>query len=171
MVSKMCGSQGLSKSVLGVRGIAAQLFPIPMPDSATLKKWDCLDSDTGEALAETVRKYHLPDFSNWQHPAAIERAFARLEKDLRTSLGVLAVQFRPACLNCMNALTFHRDLRRVIGRVATKSLERRAHFPDGSVAALSIAAGGTRRAGRSSPPAREGHGLQRARQRDRHLQR
>jgi hypothetical protein len=46
-----------------------------------------LDSDTGEALAEAVRKHHLPDFSNWKHPAAVERAFARLEKDLRTSLG------------------------------------------------------------------------------------
>jgi hypothetical protein len=38
-------------------------------------------------LAGAVRKYHLPDFSNWQHPAAFARAFARLEKDLRTSIG------------------------------------------------------------------------------------
>jgi len=43
--------------------------------------------DTGEDLAEEVRKHHIPDFSNWQHPAAFERAFARLEKDLRNSLG------------------------------------------------------------------------------------
>ena len=48
---------------------------------------ECLDSATGEALAEEVRKHHLPDFSNWQPPAAFARAFARLEKDLRTSLG------------------------------------------------------------------------------------
>ncbi len=33
--------------------------------------------DTGEALAEAIRKNHLPDFSNWQHPAAFARAFAR----------------------------------------------------------------------------------------------
>jgi hypothetical protein len=46
-----------------------------------------LDSDTGEDLAEAVRKYHIPDFSNWKNPAAFERAFARLEKDLRTSIG------------------------------------------------------------------------------------
>ena len=69
---------------------------IPLPDYAPLKKWKCLDSATGEAsafigfrrdkLAEAVRKYHLPDFSNWQHHAAFARAFARLEKDLRTSL-------------------------------------------------------------------------------------
>jgi hypothetical protein len=37
-------------------------------------------------LAAAVRNYHLPDFSNWP-PAAFTRAFARLEKDLRTSLG------------------------------------------------------------------------------------
>jgi hypothetical protein len=71
-----------------------------------LKKWECLDSDTGEdsafigfrrdKLAEEVRKYHLPDFSNWKNHDVFERAFApppfhfgatsRLEKDLRTSL-------------------------------------------------------------------------------------
>jgi hypothetical protein len=47
----------------------------------------CLDANTGEALAEAVRKYYLPDFSNWQPSAAFARAFARLEKDLRTSIG------------------------------------------------------------------------------------
>jgi len=61
-----------------------------------LKKWECLDSDTGEDLAEEVRKYHIPDFSNWKNHAVFERAFAppplcfgatgRLENDLRTSL-------------------------------------------------------------------------------------
>jgi len=40
-----------------------------------------------EDLAEEVRKYHIPDFSNWKNHAAFERAFARLEKDLRTSIG------------------------------------------------------------------------------------
>jgi hypothetical protein len=39
-------------------------------------------------LAEEVRKYHLPDFSNWQPPAAFVRAFARLENDLRTGFGI-----------------------------------------------------------------------------------
>jgi hypothetical protein len=64
-----------------------KLFPITLTDYATLKKWECLDSDTGEDLAEEVRKYHIPDFSNWKNHDAFERAFARLEKDLRTSLG------------------------------------------------------------------------------------
>ena len=70
---------------------------VPLTDFAPLKKWECLDSATGEAsafigfrrdkLAEAVRKYHLPDFSNWKNHDAFERAFARLEKALRTSLG------------------------------------------------------------------------------------
>jgi hypothetical protein len=57
-----------------------------LTDYATLKKWECLDSDTGEALAAAVRKHHLPDFSNWQPPAAFARAFGRLEKDLCISI-------------------------------------------------------------------------------------
>jgi hypothetical protein len=35
-------------------------------------------------LAEAARNHHLPDFSDWQPPAAFARAFARLEKALRT---------------------------------------------------------------------------------------
>jgi hypothetical protein len=68
------------------RGCAGLNDEIPLPGYATLKKWECLDSDTGEDLAEEVRKYHIPDFSNWKNHDAFERAFARLEKDLRTSI-------------------------------------------------------------------------------------
>ena len=64
-----------------------KLFPIRLVDVKTLREWECLDSDTGEDLAEEVRKYHIPDFSNWKNHDAFERAFARLEKDLRTSIG------------------------------------------------------------------------------------
>jgi hypothetical protein len=46
-----------------------------------------LELDTGAALAEAVRKYHIPDFSNWKNHDAFEKAFACLEKDLRTSIG------------------------------------------------------------------------------------
>ena len=51
-----------------------------------LRAWECLDSDTGEDWVEAVRKHHIPDFSNWKNHDAFEAAFARLEKDLRTSL-------------------------------------------------------------------------------------
>jgi hypothetical protein len=55
-------------------------------DMKTFRAWECLDSDTGEDLAEEVRKYHIPDFSNWKNHDAFEAAFARLEKDLRAHL-------------------------------------------------------------------------------------
>jgi hypothetical protein len=42
---------------------------------------------TFEDLAEAVRKNHIPDFSNWKNHDAFERAFAHLEKNLRTSVG------------------------------------------------------------------------------------
>jgi hypothetical protein len=68
-----------------------------LTEDAPLKKWECLDSDTGEDLAAAVRKYHFPDFSNWKNHDAFEHAFApptlhfgatsRREKDLRTSSG------------------------------------------------------------------------------------
>lgn len=64
-----------------------KLFPIRLMDMKTLREWECLDSDTGEDLAEEVRKYHIPDFSNWKNHDAFETAFARLENDLRTSSG------------------------------------------------------------------------------------
>lgn len=64
-----------------------KLFPIRLVDMKTLREWECLDSDTGEDLAEEVRKYHIPDFSNWKNYDAFEHAFARLENDLRTSIG------------------------------------------------------------------------------------
>jgi hypothetical protein len=59
-----------------------KLFPIRLVDMKTLRAWECLDSDTGEDLAEEVRKYHIPDFSNWKDHDAFESAFARLKKDL-----------------------------------------------------------------------------------------
>lgn len=41
----------------------------------------------GDDLAEGVRKYHIPDFSNWRNRDVFEAASARLEKDLRASIG------------------------------------------------------------------------------------
>jgi hypothetical protein len=35
------------------------------------------------SAAREVRKYHIPDFSNWKNHDAFERAFARLEKAWR----------------------------------------------------------------------------------------
>jgi hypothetical protein len=63
---------------------------LELTDYTTLRQWECLDSDirlyldtarlTGGDLAEEVRKYHIPDFSNWKNHDAFEPAFARLGK-------------------------------------------------------------------------------------------
>jgi RNA polymerase sigma-70 factor (ECF subfamily) len=77
--------------------LSAALGELPAEQRAVvhLKLWGGLASAantaTGEALAEEVRKYHLPDFSNWPPPPPLNvptlcyGATNRLEKDLRPS--------------------------------------------------------------------------------------
>jgi hypothetical protein len=50
-----------------------------------LQEWVCIDSTTGEDLAEEVRSYFIPNFSNWKSHDAFEKAFARLLADLKAS--------------------------------------------------------------------------------------
>ncbi len=60
------------------------LFPIRLITIDQLKKWTCFDSDTGEDLAIEVRKYFIPDFSNWKDHDNFEISFKRLLDDLRS---------------------------------------------------------------------------------------
>jgi class 3 adenylate cyclase len=60
-----------------------KLFPVRLVDMNTLQSWECIDPDTGEDLALEVRRYFIPDFSNWKDHDQFEAAFARLLKDLR----------------------------------------------------------------------------------------
>jgi hypothetical protein len=59
------------------------LFPISMVSFEDTREWECLDSDTGEDLAERGREYHIPDFANWKQEDDFEKAFAELMRDLR----------------------------------------------------------------------------------------
>jgi len=59
------------------------LFPISLVPHREIRKWECFDSDTGEDLAEKVREYHIPNFSNWKDEDEFEKAFADLMHDLR----------------------------------------------------------------------------------------
>ncbi len=43
----------------------------------------CEDHQTGKNLADDIREYHIPDFSNWQDCDAYELEFANLLADLR----------------------------------------------------------------------------------------
>lgn len=64
-----------------------KLFPIRLTSYEALQQWVCIDSTTGEDLAEEVRSYFIPDFSNWKGQDDFERAFARLYEDLKASAG------------------------------------------------------------------------------------
>jgi len=58
------------------------LFPISLVSHSEIKKWEYLDSDTGEDLAEKIREYHIPDFSLWRLMDEFEKAVADLMRDL-----------------------------------------------------------------------------------------
>jgi hypothetical protein len=60
-----------------------KLFPVRLVDMKALKAWECFDADSGKDLAEEVRQYFIPDFSNWKDHDSFEAAFDRLLKDLR----------------------------------------------------------------------------------------
>ena len=64
------------------------LFPISLVPFKTIKAWECLDSDSGEDLAEKVREYHVPtDFVKWKDHDCFEAAFSKLLQDLRAGDG------------------------------------------------------------------------------------
>jgi hypothetical protein len=60
-----------------------KLFPIGVAPYRVLEDWKCIDSRTGVDLAEEVRSYFIPDFSNWKDHDAFQAAFTRLLRDLR----------------------------------------------------------------------------------------
>lgn len=62
-----------------------KLFPIRLVSYEALQEWECIDSATGEDMAEEVRSYFIPDFSNWKSHDDFEQAFARLLSDLKAS--------------------------------------------------------------------------------------
>lgn len=61
-----------------------KLFPIRLTDMSTFSEWKCADSKSGKDLAEEVRQYFIPDFSNWKNHDAFEKSFAKLLADLKS---------------------------------------------------------------------------------------
>lgn len=61
-----------------------KLFPLRLTNYETLLAWKCRDSISGKDLAEEVRQYYIPDFSNWKDHDSFEAALDRLLRDLRT---------------------------------------------------------------------------------------
>jgi hypothetical protein len=61
------------------------LFPVRIIGMDKLSSWNLLDPDSGRNLAEEVRQYFIPDFSNWNDPQLFERGFMRLLRDLQAN--------------------------------------------------------------------------------------
>jgi hypothetical protein len=59
------------------------LFPVRLVSFETLENWRCPDPTTGRDLAREIRKYFIPDFSNWTDHDSYQTAFQRLVKDLK----------------------------------------------------------------------------------------
>ncbi len=62
------------------------LFPIRLVEFENLRDWVYLDVD-GKNLAEEIREYFIPDFSNWKDHDSYQTAFQRLVKDLKAGAG------------------------------------------------------------------------------------
>lgn len=62
-----------------------KLFPISLTSYEVLRGWEHLEHDSGIDLAEEVRKYHIPDFSNWKNHDDFEREFKRLYESLKAT--------------------------------------------------------------------------------------
>ena len=60
-----------------------KLFPIRITDFNAMQHWEYLNPGTGEDLAEEIRRYFIPDFSNWKDHDSFEKGFARLLRDLK----------------------------------------------------------------------------------------
>lgn len=60
-----------------------KLFPIRLVDYEAIMEWERFDPDEGTDLAREVRKYYIPDFSNWKNHDDFEREFNRLYESLK----------------------------------------------------------------------------------------
>jgi len=61
------------------------LFPIRLVPYETLQDWTLFSADEGRDLAEEIREYYIPGFSDWKDHDAYQEAFDRLLRDLRAA--------------------------------------------------------------------------------------
>lgn len=63
------------------------LFPVALVPIEEVRKWECLDPDSGIDVAREIRSYFIPDFSTWQDPECFEKRASSVVKALRVSVG------------------------------------------------------------------------------------
>ena len=61
-----------------------KLFPVRIMDYKPIEQWQSFYADLAEDVAEEIREYFIPDFSNWKDHDSFELAFARLLRDLKS---------------------------------------------------------------------------------------
>ncbi len=66
-----------------IREGRTKLFPVRLMDYKKLEDWKSFYADLAEDLAEEIREYFIPDFSNWRDHNSFEAAFAWLLRDLK----------------------------------------------------------------------------------------
>lgn len=71
-----------------------KLFPIRVCDMKLLQDWECFDADTGRDIAQEIREYFIPDFSEWTKDIKFDQEFQKLCRDLRNE-GVQMNERRP----------------------------------------------------------------------------
>jgi hypothetical protein len=59
-----------------------KLFPIRLIAYEAIQQWKSFDADRGVDVAEEVREYFIPDFSQWKDHDQFETSFERLVRDL-----------------------------------------------------------------------------------------
>ncbi len=64
-----------------------KLFPIALVPFESLSVWESFYADLAEDLAEEVREYYVPDFSNWKDSDFFEAAFDKLLRDVKKNAG------------------------------------------------------------------------------------
>ena len=72
------------------------LFPVGLVATEAIEQWHCVDSDSADDLADTVRSNRIPNFSDRQSETAFETAFAHLCEDLRSASGAADASRRGA---------------------------------------------------------------------------
>ncbi len=59
------------------------LFPISLTKYDNLAGWELFDADHGTDLARYIRRYYIPDFSDWRDGRVFEERLGKLVDDLR----------------------------------------------------------------------------------------
>ena len=59
------------------------LFPVRLASWEALRNWESFDAEAGKNLADEIREYFIPDFSNWKDHDSYQMALGRLLTDLK----------------------------------------------------------------------------------------